>query len=59
VTRISDAEPRIRYPRKLANWQDVPAFSPVQFHEKHQTVIHFHPENILPLIANFDIIRMP
>ncbi|HCQ7769105.1 hypothetical protein UXO04_05350 [Enterobacter kobei] len=41
----------------LANWQDVPAFLPqFQFYEKHQTVIHTcHPENILPLIANFDI----
>ena len=43
--------------KALANWQDVPAFLPqFQFHEKHQMVIHTsHPENILPLIANFDI----
>ena len=43
--------------KALANWQDVPAFLPqFQFYEKHQTVIHTsHPENILPLIANFDI----
>lgn len=43
--------------KALAQWQDVPAFLPqFQFHEKHRAVIHTaHPENILPLIANFDV----
>lgn len=43
--------------KALAQWQDVPAFlRQFQFHEKHRTVIHTaHPENILPLIANFDV----
>ncbi|MDU7101124.1 MAG: hypothetical protein E6314_23690, partial [Enterobacter sp.] len=43
--------------KALAQWQDVPAFLPqFQFHEKHRTVIHTaHPEQILPLIANFDV----
>jgi hypothetical protein len=43
--------------KALAQWRDVPAFLPeFQFHEKHQAVIHTtHPENILPLIANFDV----
>lgn len=43
--------------KALAQWQDAPAFLPqFQFHEKHLTVIHTtYPENILPLIANFDV----
>ena len=43
--------------KALAQWQDVPAFLPqFQFHEKHRTVIHTaHPEQILPLIAHFDV----
>lgn len=43
--------------KALANWQDASDLLPqFQFHEKHLTVIHTtHPENILPLIANFDV----
>ncbi|MCK6906072.1 hypothetical protein [Enterobacter pseudoroggenkampii] len=43
--------------KALAQWRDVPAFLPqFQFHEKHRAVIlTAHPENILPLIANFDV----
>ncbi len=43
--------------KALAQWKDVPAFLPqFQFHEKHLTVIHTsRPENILPMIASFDV----
>ena len=43
--------------KALAQWHDVPAFLPqFQFHEKHLTVIHTsRPENILPMIASFDV----
>lgn len=43
--------------KALAEWQDAPVFLPqFQFHEKHRTVIHTTcPENILPLIAKYDV----
>lgn len=47
--------------KALALWRDVPAFLPqFQFHEKHRAVIHTsNPENILPLIASFDVQQDP
>lgn len=47
--------------KALALWRDVPAFLPqFQFHEKHRAVIHTsRPENILPLIASFDVQQDP
>jgi len=47
--------------KALAIWRDVPAFLPqFQFHEKHRAVIHTsNPENILPLIASFDVQQDP
>jgi hypothetical protein len=47
--------------KALALWRDVPAFLPqFQFHEQHRAVIHTsNPENILPLIASFDVQQDP
>lgn len=47
--------------KALASWQDIPAFLPqFQFHEKHRAVIHTtRAENILPLIAKFDVQQDP